>query len=46
MTLDLYAHVLNDTLTRAADVMAKGLADEDDVKGENPAEPLENGEGS
>ena len=26
MTLDLYSHVLNDTLTRAADLMAQGLA--------------------
>lgn len=31
MTLDLYAHVLNDTLTRAADVMAKGLAERVDL---------------
>jgi integrase len=46
MTLDLYAHVLNDTLARAADVMAKGLADEADVKPENAAEPLRNSEGS
>ncbi|MFC8501726.1 tyrosine-type recombinase/integrase [Pedococcus sp. NPDC057267] len=26
MTLDLYSHLLNDTLTRAADLMAEGLA--------------------
>ena len=46
MTLDLYAHVLNDTLTRAADMMAKGLADAADVESESAGEPLRNAEGS
>lgn len=46
MTLDLYAHVLNDTLTRAADVMAKGLAEEADVVPQKAGAPVENGEGS
>jgi hypothetical protein len=42
MTLDIYAHVLDDTLTRVADLMAKGLddlADKDPKKG--PAEAVE-----
>ena len=46
MTLDLYAHVLNDTLTRAADMMAKGLADAADVEPLTAYEPLEIAEGS
>ncbi|KRF26363.1 site-specific integrase [Phycicoccus sp. Soil803] len=46
MTLDLYAHVLNDTLTRAADMMAKGLADAADVESESAGESLRNAEGS
>lgn len=46
MTLDLYAHVLNDTLTRAADMMAKGLADAADVAPQKADEPVENPEGS
>lgn len=46
MTLDLYAHVLNDTLTRAADMMAKSLADAADVEPLSVGEPVENAEGS
>ncbi len=54
MTLDLYAHVLDDTLTRAADLMAKGLddlAEEDPEKGlaeavEGPREPSQTDAGS
>lgn len=46
MTLDLYAHVLNDTLTRAADLMAQGLADAADVAPDEPREPIETTEGS
>ncbi|HEX8973066.1 tyrosine-type recombinase/integrase, partial [Oryzihumus sp.] len=46
MTLDLYAHVLNDTLTRAADVMAKGLAEAAEIDGQGTREPGQNGEGS
>ena len=36
MTLDLYSHLLNDSVTRAADLMARGLAqalEEAEVKG-------------
>lgn len=46
MTLDLYAHVLNDTLTRAADVMAKGLAEAAEIHGQGTREPDQNSEGS
>ncbi|GAA1241432.1 tyrosine-type recombinase/integrase [Oryzihumus leptocrescens] len=46
MTLDLYAHVLNDTLTRAADVMAKGLAEAAEIDGQGTREPGQNSEGS
>ena len=46
MTLDLYAHVLNDTLTRAADLMAQGLADAAEVVPDEPGEPTERTEGS
>ncbi|MGZ4748373.1 MAG: tyrosine-type recombinase/integrase, partial [Oryzihumus sp.] len=46
MTLALYAHVLNDTLTRAADVMAKGPAEAAEIDGKGTREPGQNGEGS
>jgi len=39
-TLDLYAHVLNDTLTRAAEVMVKGLADAAEIDGQGTREAL------
>ncbi len=46
MTLDLYAHVLNDTLTRAADMMAKRLAEVAETEPVGRREPGENEQGS
>ena len=54
MTLDLYSHLLNDSVTRAADLMAQGLAqafEEADPKEasrpeEGGREPAEKAQGS
>jgi integrase len=54
MPLDLYSHLLNDSLTRAADLMAQGLAqafDETELSGgrrreEEGREPAEKAHGS
>ena len=46
MTLDLYAHVLNDTLTRAADMMAKRLGEVAETEPVGRREPGENEQGS
>jgi integrase len=50
MTLDLYSHLLNDTLTRAADLMSQGLGELfEGAEQEGPAggrEPAQEAEGS
>jgi integrase len=50
MTLDLYSHLLNDTLTRAADLMSQGLGELfEEAKPEDSAdggEPTQEAEGS